>query len=576
MARMIPPVMPDYRYDGERKIALRLQDDPATEDWVVLHSLDIADHRSQVAGECDFVIVIPSKGILCVEVKGCRSLKVDGGIWYYGTNPRGDRRGPFKQVSENMHSIRQFILNKHPDFSQIAFWTAVIFPYVTFSKSSPEWHNWQVIDARSYIARPVSQLFANVIDQARSLLSKSPTVKWFKKESGEPTSAQRDQIVDILRPEFEFYETPAARHREMDEKLKQYTREQFIALDAMQANPRVVFNGPAGTGKTLLAIEAARRAVQQGKKTLLLCYNKFIARWIKSQFSESDFQNLTVRTLHSLMLNICGITPPTPANAKFWTDILPEQSIETLLVDVENQAEKFEVMIIDEAQDILRPSYLDFLDLCLTGGLTAGCWNMFGDFVYQQIYSAANLHMEEFIKELCVNTPVYTLGVNCRNTPRIAAYAPLLGGLTPDYRKILRADDKVKPELIFYKDSQQQKEILSKQLLRFREKEKFKGSEIVILSPSAGNCCAVSLLPPWRDRVKPFTLEAAGGHIRYSTIHSFKGLEAPVIIVTDLDKIKDKESMNLLYVAVTRSLSRLVLLIRESARTDLRTILGVE
>ncbi len=576
MARMIPPVMSDYRYDGEREIALKLQNSPATEGWTVLHSLDIANHRSQVAGECDFVIVVPGKGILCIEVKGCRSLKVEGGLWYYGTKLQGDRRGPFKQAAESMHSIRQYLLRKRPDLNKVVFWSAVIFPYITFSKSSPEWHDWQVIDARSYIARPASQLFANVLDQARTLLSESPTVKWFKRESNEPTSDQRDIIIDVLRPEFEFYETPAARHRELDEKLKQYTTEQFIALDAMQANPRVVFNGPAGTGKTLLAIETARRAIQQGKKTLFLCYNKFIARWIKSQFSESDFQNLTVRTLHSLMLNLCEITPPAPADAKFWTDILPEQAIEALLGDAEKQAEQFEVMIIDEAQDILRPNYLDFLDLCLAGGLAAGAWNMFGDFIYQQIYSAATLQMEEFIKERCLNTPVYTLGVNCRNTPRIAAYAPLLGGLTPDYRRILRADDKVKPELIFFKDSRQQEEILSELLLRFREKEKFKGTEIVILSPSASNCCAVTLLSPWRDRVKPFTLESTGGHIRYSTIHSFKGLEAPVIIVTDMYKIKDKESMNLLYIAITRSLSRLVLLIRESARTDLRKILGVE
>lgn len=576
MARMIPPVMSDYRYDGEREIALRLQNDPATEGWAVLHSLDVADHRSQVAGECDFVIIVPSKGVLCLEVKGCRSLKVDGGLWYYGTKPQGDRRGPFKQASENMHSIRQYILRSRPDLSQVIFWSAVIFPYITFFESSPEWHDWQIIDSRSYIARPISQLLANVLDQARILLSRSPTTKWFRRKSNEPTSDQRDIIIDVLRPEFEFYETPAARHRELDEKLKQYTNEQFVALDAMQSNPRVVFNGPAGTGKTLLALETARRAVQHGKKTLLLCYNKFIAKWIKSQFSESDFHNLTVRTLHSLMLSLCEITPPTPADAKFWTDILPEQAIEALLGDAEKQAEQFEVLIIDEAQDILRPNYLDFLDLCLAGGLAAGTWSIFGDFIYQQIYSAATLQMKELIQERCVNTPVYTLGVNCRNTPRIAAYAPLLGGLTPDYRKILRADDKVKPELMFFKDCQQQKEILSKLLWRFREKEKFKGSEIVILSPSSGSCCAVSLLPPWRNRVKLFTLKSTGGHIRYSTIHSFKGLEAPVIIVTDIDKIKDKESMNLLYVAVTRSLSRLVLLFWESARTDLKIILGVE
>ena len=137
MARMIPPVMSTYRYDGEREIALKLENDPATEDWTALHSLDIADHHSQVIGECDFVLIIPGQGLLCVEVKGCRSLKVDKGLWYYGSKPQGDKRGPFKQAADNMYSIRNYLFKNRPDFSRLVFWSAVIFPYISFCKSSP-------------------------------------------------------------------------------------------------------------------------------------------------------------------------------------------------------------------------------------------------------------------------------------------------------------------------------------------------------------------------------------------------------------------------------------------------------
>ncbi|MFZ2630533.1 MAG: ATP-binding domain-containing protein [Desulfosalsimonadaceae bacterium] len=235
----------------------------------------------------------------------------------------------------------------------------------------------------------------------------------------------------------------------------------------------------------------------------------------------------------------------------------------------------FDFLVIDEAQDILRTEYLDFIDLCLKGGLRSGRWNIFGDFVYQQIYSAANIQLDDLIQDRSINAPVFTLGVNCRNTPRIAAYAPLLGGLAPDYSNILRPDDNVKPEIIFTRDAEKQVDLLAGLLERFRLKEKFKGEEIVILSQLAGNCCASRLPAPWRDRVKPFVVNAEGGHIRYATIHAFKGLEAPVIIVTDIEKIRDAESMNLLYVAVTRSLSRLVVIFHESARNDLLKILGV-
>ncbi|MFZ2630534.1 MAG: NERD domain-containing protein [Desulfosalsimonadaceae bacterium] len=302
MSILIPPIIADYKYEGERDIAVRLRDDPSTADWAVLHSLDIASHRSQIFGECDFVIVIPGKGVLCIEVKGCKSLKVDGGLWYYGTNPKGDSRGPFKQASEAMHSIRKYLIGKRPDLNNIVFWSGVIFPYINFEKASPEWHSWQVIDAGSYMSRPIHQLFSNILDQARIILSENPKTHWFRQSLSVPEIEQCRLITNILRPEFEFYETPTARRMELHETLKKYTCEQFIALDAMQANPRVIFNGPAGTGKTLLAIESARRASLCGRKTLFLCFNKLIAAWIKSQFSEADRQHLTISTLHSFML----------------------------------------------------------------------------------------------------------------------------------------------------------------------------------------------------------------------------------------------------------------------------------
>ena len=573
---MIPPITGGLKYEGEMEVALRLQNDPATEKWAVLHSLDIAHHRSQVAGECDFVIIIPGRGVLCVEVKGCRSLKVEDGLWYYGIKPSGEKRGPFRQAAENMHSIRNYICSRNPELSQVVFWSGVLFPYVSFSCSSPEWHDWQVIDARSFMARPVSQLFMNILDRARVVLAESRTAKWFSVRASEPDDDQLNTLIEILRPEFEIYAAPAARQKNLDKQLKEFTHEQFVALDAMQLNRRVLFNGPAGTGKTLLAIEAARRAAKKEKKTLFLCFNRLVTGWIKSQFPESGFEVLTVGTLHSFMLNVCGINPPAAADAGFWTVTLPEMCIERLLEDVQLSDRRFDVMIIDEAQDVLRPDYLDFLDLMLAGGLAAGEWKVFGDFFHQQIYSAASLSLEDFCRNRCPGTPVYTMSVNCRNTPRIAACAPVLGGLSPDYSKVLRPDDNVKPELLFYSDEEQQTEILSDLLFRFREKEKYRGSEIVVISPLSEKCSARALQPPWRDRIRPFDLKNSGGHIRYSTIHSFKGLEAPVIIVTDISEIKVSSARDLLYIAVTRALSRLVILFHESVRRDFRKILGAE
>src|SRR5437879_2671607 len=143
---MIPDaVHPACASQGERELFHRLRDDPDTRNWIVLHSLDIARHRSQLAGEIDFVVLIPRMGVLCVEVKGCSRMRVENGSWYYGSDPGGDPRGPFRQAAEAMHSLRS---RAAADMPGVPFWTAVVFPYVPFERESVEWHNWQIIDTR--------------------------------------------------------------------------------------------------------------------------------------------------------------------------------------------------------------------------------------------------------------------------------------------------------------------------------------------------------------------------------------------------------------------------------------------
>src|SRR5438132_12895651 len=101
MARMIPPSISSIcASPGEKEIFARLKDEPGTEDWIVLRSLDIAHHLRQTVGEADFVVIVPFLGVLCLEVKACHSLQRRHGLWFYGRDPQGDPRGPFKQSSQ--------------------------------------------------------------------------------------------------------------------------------------------------------------------------------------------------------------------------------------------------------------------------------------------------------------------------------------------------------------------------------------------------------------------------------------------------------------------------------------------
>ena len=56
--------------------------------------------------------------------------------------------------------------------------------------------------------------------------------------------------------------------------------------------------------------------------------------------------------------------------------------------------------------------------------------------------------------------------------------------------------------------------------------------------------------------------------VKFSTIHSFKGLESPVVIVVvgGIEEVDRNNSQSLLYVSMSRAKSLLILMINEKAR----------
>jgi superfamily I DNA/RNA helicase len=369
-----------------------------------------------------------------------------------------------------------------------------------------------------------------------------------------------------LRPQFEIFESPKSRKHRLNEELKRYTEEQLIALDAMNDNERVVFTAPAGTGKTLLALEAARRASAAGRRVLFLCFNRFLGQVFKSQ--AETLPGVRAGTLHSYMISLTGLSPEN-GNVSFWEEQLPAAASERLLEM--SDGELFDELIVDEIQDVLRENYLDFLDLSLKGGLAAGRWRMFGDFEKQKIYGGSHLPLEMFLKTRGGYAPIYSLRINCRNTPRIAATARWLGQMNPNYSRILRPDNGVEATLVYYQDPGDQQRLLIASLNALYD-DGFSGSDIVVLSPKLKGVCTAITRPPWSDRLTPFRLDL-DGHVGYCSIHAFKGLEAPAVIVTDIEQVAGEEASQLFYVAVTRSLHRLTIITNESARAEVTATL---
>ena len=68
---------------GEKNYFDRLRNNIECEDWYVFYSFFLDDHQSQQEGEIDFLVFIPKKGFVVVEVKSHlnMNIKTANGIW---------------------------------------------------------------------------------------------------------------------------------------------------------------------------------------------------------------------------------------------------------------------------------------------------------------------------------------------------------------------------------------------------------------------------------------------------------------------------------------------------------------
>lgn len=571
---MIPRVCPETASPGEKEFFRRLRDDPDTRGWTVLHSLDLAKHVDQVSGEADFVILVPGAGILVVEVKSHKSIHVDDEGWHMGVDPKVDRKGPFKQASSAMHSVREYLEACDPSYASILAWSAVAFPRAPFRTKSPEWHDWQVIDQARLSSAPISRIVPLILRQGAKLLE-GAGVKAATCQDLHASPERCASVARALRPKFEIALSPKTARRELDDELIRLTEEQFSALDQTILNQRIVFSGAAGTGKTVLAMEALRRACTQGSphEVALFCYNTFLGEQL-SERAKVICPGATVGTIDAWLTGLARghVTNADRSSSTYWKGGLAEIAMDQLFKG--NTDAPFRTIIVDEAQDLFQSHYLDVLDLVIRGGLAGGSWMMFGDFLGQDIFSKRVLTLEGFVQARCPSAARFLLNTNCRNTTPISEYVVTLGRLDPPYTKVLRGEGTNEPVLTFWRDPEDQKRKVSDFLKQCLDpKSGFKPRDIVLLSPRDDNSLGqqMALDPEWSGRVAPWA--SGADKIRYSTIQSFKGLEAPVVIVTDFDSVESDLHQSLFYIGLSRAQHHLGIFLQQELKAVISSII---
>lgn len=556
MARMIPSVIsPEIKSNAERKIFEWFRDDPTTEDWIVLHSLGITNHNKVIYGEIDFLIIAPYMGLFAVEVKGGRVQRTNG-IWSYTDRygrVRTKERGPFDQAWDGIFSVVGALKSKldasHSHLADVFFGIGVMFPDISYNAVGCDEEQWQVFDCNDL--NRVGDFIRRIFEGSKKKWEKiNDRPLPFRKLPG-PDDV--NYIASLLRGDFDKAVSINVLMRYAEEELVELTKEQYRCLDQLEDNSRCLIKGPAGTGKTLLAIEEAKRSVASGMRVALFCFNANLGDWLKRYFNNvpENLKPAYVGTFHSYMISIIKqndnhlLFPENEDEIKFFYNITVPVSARQVLSEI-NISEKFDKIIVDEAQDLINTRYLDVFDACLKKGFVRGKWSMFGDFSMQAIY-AEGITEQEMIDMLEEKTSFirFKLTINCRNTKPICEEIETITGFQRPSDLWTKVDGPP-VNYITYSNMGDQKDKLESVLDSLVLKQHIPEKNITILSPVKRENSVVSLVSKYSiSNYNDFT----DRYITFSTIQGFKGLENSVIILTDINTFEDKK---LMYVALSR------------------------
>jgi archaellum biogenesis ATPase FlaH len=562
MARMIPnSIAPEVKSDAEKRV-FKWFHDTTPSDWVVIHSLGVANHNKLKYGEIDFLVLAPGHGIFSIEVKGRLVKRTEDG-WEF-TNRYGKTvtksYGPFSQAKDGIFSIL-----KDTKWDSWLHNFAVMFPDMDmFPDTSPDHFLWQVCLKRDAndLTRFIRQLAENTEKQWRK--NNKPVKKLDEKS--------RDELANILSPYFEVSKTVKLKNTEG--MLNKLTDEQVNIFKGIEINHRVLIEGTAGTGKTFLAIEIAKSLVMAGNKVGFFCYNSMLGNFLKSQFKTDDL-SLYVGTIHKYInqeIKNAGIRPKLEdgsdlfdeleklkkdvnhyPSAAMSNDDLWEKQIPGYLLDIIKKNEnikKFDTLIIDEAQDLIIDGYIDIFENILDKGFGKGNWYLFGDFTGQIL--SRNIYTPDEMREW-LGEPGETyfrqpLKTNCRNTQDIGREINKLTGYgTDEYLKNQIPGGGVK--YYQYKSVEDQKEQIEGLISSLITTDKIKKSEITLLTYYSAHYeqkwWDLSVLSKLKDFFNLIEYKEKVGEISYSTIEQFKGMENNIIILTDVISYKKKKVINI-------------------------------
>lgn len=548
MAHLVPEPLPEYvREDplraAERKVYEQLGRQ-LPRHFTVYYSrpwMGLSPDGREIDGEADFVVTHPDLGLLTIEVKGgAVSYDAATGIWR--SRDRYDIRHTIK------NPVEQARKSKHQILQKLKALPALSHVYIRAC------HGVVLPDS----ARPADDLGADMplqifaFEEDFQRLGQWVQARMASHLDESPGVAGRDlcdAVHKLLAHSFQLRTPLASLVRGDEQQIITLTEEQYQVLDGFEGHPRLAVSGGAGTGKTLLALEKARRLGTSGKQVLLTCFNRGLACHLRA--IAGDTPHLTVLTFHELVSWYTGASPrkrqgATPDDGND-AQGAAQSLADVLLGAAETQPEKrFDAIIVDEGQDF-APDWFVPLELCLRDTRIGVFYVFYDD--NQRLYRTMGSFAGAFPQA------PFRLTRNLRNTRQIFRTAsPFYGsGSTraagPEGRSV---------EFVEVPTQSDPPRIVSRLLERLVREDHLRPEDIAVLSGASADTSSIMGCGRLGSARPCRVSEVTSGCVVVDTVRRFKGLERSVVLLVELESTID--DLELLYVGITRARSHLIVI----------------
>lgn len=350
--------------DAERRVARLLHAIPNAES-VAFHSVKLRSHQYKQMAEADFVVLW--KGVVVViEVKGGGVKKFEG-VWYSIDRNRDSHRlptSPMEQARSAMFALKDIL--REDGVAWFAAEAIVITPDTEAPPSATEWKrtHWLAKESMSPVA------LAKALD---IVVAASPAAPHGSRR------ARAEELRNRLFGEFTRFPVVDAQRGAVIDEQNVATADQARVLAGLSRNERLVVLGGAGTGKSVVLAEAAKQEAEAGRSVLI-----------------------TFRS-HGLL--------------DFFAPRIAGRGIDVVPFDDLDGSRVYDVVLVDEAQDLMSAEAMDLIDRVVVGTRSGGRWRMFLDPNNQaHVHGAFDPEVFELVGSDAME---YDLTVNVRNTRAI-------------------------------------------------------------------------------------------------------------------------------------------------------------